>query len=352
MKITYMLRREDFYAINERTLKKYYKQASKETWLYIYPELNAIVVARPSKAVRKYLYTEFKVNGSPLKRILVRLYAGVMLNSFGLLASKRIKMVTDADADTLIYPCNRKYRIFNFANKQVGVVAKDGFPVGGLENEIAFRTRNVADFIPGLIEHDGNGYVERIIDGCPVARMGEETRALCNRAFEIWSSYIAPHTEHVSAENWAAEQERQAKELLDRANTVGKVVDTAAVNALLRELLAVLRSSEESVPVSLSHGDLQPGNIWLENGTNQLYIIDWESCTRRSLWYDKALLCEELRKNDGLRRYAAKRDLIHATVLLEDVVFRLVELCELPCDYGCKEFDAYVKVLLGGGRNV
>lgn len=352
MKISYMLKREDFYAINENTLRSFYRDSTGEKRLYIYPELNAIVTARPSKAVRKYLYTEYRVNGSVVKRLLVRLYAGVLLNSFGLLAAKSLKIKTDADADTLIYPCNKKYRIFAFDKGRVSVVAKDGFPTGDLVNEIQFRTHNTADFIPGLLISNERGYTERIIDGLPVARAGGRTKELVDRAFSVWSGYVAPHTRDVPAADWAASMRKEAEALLKQAEDMGKAVDGRMLRTLLDELSCVLNDSGEMIPVSLSHGDLQPGNIWVENGTDRLYIIDWESCTRRSLWYDKAVLYEGLRRDDGLHRYAAKRDIAHATVLLEDIVFRLVELCELPCDYGCKEFNTYIQIVLGGNRDV
>ena len=348
MKISYMLKREDFYAINERTLKTFYRDATKKRRLYIYPELNAIVTARPSRAVRNYLYTEFRVGGSPIKRFLVWLYARVLLNSGGLLATKSIKLNTDADHNVLIYPCNRKYRIFDFAKGVVSVVAKDGFPKGGLMNEIAFRTEVAADFVPGLVGSHAEGYTERIIDGCPVARMGDKTEALSAKAFSIWSDYIAPHIQSIPAAQWGDEQEARINGLLKRVEELGKAIRTQNLRELVQQLAAVLRNCDGLVPVGLSHGDLQPGNIWLENRTDKLYIIDWESGEKRSVWYDRALLFEGLRRDDGLRAYAGCRDLTHATVLLEDVVFRLVELCELPEDYGCKEFDAYVETLLEG----
>ena len=114
MKISYMLKRESFYEINEKTLGAFYEGQEKLKKLYVYPELNAIVTARPSKKVKEYLYTEYRVSGSLLRRIAVRFYATLMLNSGGLLASKRFARKTSADKDTLIYPCNKKYRIFIF----------------------------------------------------------------------------------------------------------------------------------------------------------------------------------------------------------------------------------------------
>ena len=71
MKISYMLKRENFYDVNEKTLRRYYSDCKSRKRLYIYPELNAIVTARPSRAVRNYLYTEYRVSGSFLKKIAV-----------------------------------------------------------------------------------------------------------------------------------------------------------------------------------------------------------------------------------------------------------------------------------------
>ena len=352
MKISFMLKREDFYTINQKTLGNYYKNSATEKKLYIYPELNAIVTARPSKAVRQYLYTEFRVSGSFLKRLMVRLYATVMLNSFGLLASKSLKIKTDADKNTLIYPCNKKYRVFDFKDNTVSVLGKDGFPTHDLQREMEFRTCHEADFIPGLLHSDETGYTEVIIDGYPVARAGEWVKELCDRAFAIWSEYIKPYTRQICAAEYAGMLEQKLQTLETQAQQPGKKLDTAKLKKLTEELLAVLKKNSAAIPVSLSHGDLQPGNIWAENGSDRLYIIDWESWQDRSTWYDSVVLYEDLRKPDGIAKYAMQRDLRHATVLLEDLIFRLTELTTLPYDYGCKEFDAYIDGVRGGTADV
>lgn len=348
MKISCMLKREDFYQINENTLKQFYKNSKQEKDLYIYPELNAIVTARPSKTVRQYLYTEFRISGSLLKRLLVRCYAGVLLNSRGLLATRRLRIKTDADNDTLIYPCNKKYRVFDFENNQVSVFAKEGFPTTGLDKEIAFRSKTTANFIPGLLHAWSTGYTETIIDGCPVVRTGQKMQTLSDRAFGIWSSYILPHTRQVPPAEYAQMLSEQIDRLKEQIQKIGKTLDFSMLDAVCGERLGQMQLGQEPVPVSLSHGDLQPGNIWVENGTDRLYIIDWESWERRSIWYDRATLYEGLRTADGIALYAANRDPIHATVLLEDVIFRLAELTALPCDYGSREFHTYLQVLHGG----
>lgn len=345
MKISFMLKREDFYKINRTTLEKYYQNSATEKRLYIYPELNAIVTARPSKTVRQYLYTEFRVNGSFLKRLLVRLYATVLLNSGGLLAAKSLRIKTDADKDTLIYPCNKKYRIFDFKNNRVSVVVKDGFPKENLTSEVTFRRENQAEFIPGLLSGDENGYTEAIIDGCPVARTGQRVTALSERAFAVWGDYILPYTRQIPGPEYADMLLKRIEQLKRCLQEMNKPVDYRALDTRCADLVKVLQSERDSVPVSLSHGDLQPGNIWVENATDKLYIIDWETCENRSIWYDAAVLYEGLRRSDGFAKYARQRDLIHSTVLLEDVIFRLTELTALPYDYGCAEFDGYIKAI-------
>ena len=252
-----MLKREDFYTINRKTLGNYYKNSKNEKKLYIYPELNAIVTACPSKTVRQYLYTEFRVNGSVLKRLLVRLYAGVMLGSFGLLAGKSVKLPTDADADTLIYPCNKKYRVFDFKKNQVSVFGKDGFPTDDLQREIQFRTEHKADFIPGLLCSEKDSYTEVIIDGCPVARTGQRMNDLSDRAFAIWSDYIRPYTQQLSGAAYAQQLTEAMQQRQKRAAELGKQVDMTAFWQVAESLLTILRENDATIPVSLSHG--QPG---------------------------------------------------------------------------------------------
>ncbi|MBR5569904.1 MAG: phosphotransferase [Oscillospiraceae bacterium] len=352
MKISFMLKREDFYSINQKTLERYYTNSKNRKRLYIYPELNAIVTARPSKTVRQYLYTEFRVNGSFLKRLLVRLYATVMLNSRGLLAAKSVVVHTDATKDTLIYPCNKKYRVFDFDKNEVSVIGKDGFPTIDLSREIEFRTHNHADFIPGLIRSSEQGYSEVIIDGCPVARTGERMTSLCDKAFAIWNEYIAPSVREIPAADYAKELHDQFQVLKNSLQELNKQVNDSQLDQLWEQLQNILQASQDNVPVGLSHGDLQAGNIWVENQTDKLYIIDWESWKNRSTWYDRALLYEGLRRTDGLEQYSTCRDLIHTTVLMEDIIFRMTELTTLPLDYGCAEFTAYINTLCGGTVHV
>ena len=117
-------------------------------------------------------------------------------------------------------------------------------------------------------------------------------------------------------------------------------------------LYNTLSASDELIEVGLSHGDLQAGNIWIENITEKVYIIDWESYGTRSVGYDYAALCRDLRKRSGIARLASSNVTEDVVILYEDLLFKLEELISLPGDIGSLDFDNYVKTVLRERRNV
>lgn len=342
MKISEMLKREDFYSINKATLVSYFASKTDRlpTYLYIYPELNAIITRHPSKKVKEFIYTEYRIKAGLFKRLAVWLYTRILLNSAGLFAAKRIKIDSDAGSDTLIYPCNRKYRIFYFNRNTVDVTVKSGFPAECLKQEIEFRLNNKADFIPEISKHSETSYSENIIDGFPLARAGKDIDALKEKAWMLWQSYIEPTAVHIPAKEYADSLKTQINTLLAQKNVSKKDIDTLALSNITDKLCEFLSRCNDMVKLVLSHGDLQPGNIWIENNTNRIIIIDWESVEKRSSWYDEALLYYNLRMAGGLEIYLSKDlDLSHATVIFEELIFRLNELNGLPGQSGADNFN-------------
>lgn len=336
MKITEMLLREDFYQINKCTLAEYYKNCGDKKKLYIYPRLNAIVVKKPSSAVEEYLLTEYDVRGSKLKRMAIRMYTRLCMNTFGMLAKQKMESECSADADTLIYPCNRKYRIFDFAKQTVSVQIKAGFPKNQLEHEIAFRTRSdLPDFVPILVCHTASGYMEQIINGRPLARIENGYDEYKQKAYNQLLQYANQFDERVSAHEYALKLNENAMEL-----SKGTGIDFEEIFQQLSKLL----DHTPDITLTFSHGDLQAGNIWVENGTNKVFIIDWESWGMRSSFYDKAALFDGLRPGD-INKYLYKQDITleeKAIVLLEDIIFQLEEFHSLPGEFGLDRFTKYL----------
>lgn len=332
MKITEMLQREDFYKINMDTLREYYGDGSSMGKLYIYPKLNAIVTQKPSKAVIEYLLTEYDVQGSAVKRLAVQSYVKVCLSSNGRMADKQFEIPNTANSNTLIYPCNRKYRIFNFNSNVVDVQIKSGFPTGQLEHEVEFRKKDsIPDFVPKMLRYSDYGYREQIIDGRPLARISDGYEEYKKTAYNKLMGYTKQFEKKIPGYVYAEDVSKTLSGIdYDTLKLLGKL--TAAVSKI------------PEITLTFSHGDLQAGNIWIENGTNKVFIIDWESWGTRSVFYDKAVLFDGLRPGN-IDNYLSKKlppDEM-SIVLLEDFAFKIEEYKSLPGEFGKEQLDYYVK---------
>lgn len=345
MKITYMQLREDFDSINKQTLNSFYKDSDKETDLFIYPDLNAITVRKPSKKVKKFLYTEYSVSGSIFKRIAVWCYIRLLLNSFGLIAGSKIKQKGDISSSTLIYPCNKKYRIFDFDSDTVTVVTKSGFPNSALKQEIDFRNNHKADFILPLKDFKENQYSEKIIDGIPLARVKKNKENYIEKANKIWREYTFKYDKNLTQNEYLEYMRKNLEDKLEilRSNTDEDTM--LKLSDVIEKISSKITSFNSNITVTLSHGDLQPGNIWVESITDKLYIIDWESALLRSVWYDDILLYGDLRMPHGLKKlFELEPSLRKYVLILEELLYRLEDTCCLPADIREKALDGISKI--------
>lgn len=340
MKISYMIKRENFYDICKKTLDKVFLDKNNRTKLFVYPNLNAIITRNADKKVKEFLFTEYSINGSIAKKTAVLAYLHLCLDTFGVSASKTIFINDKKRNDLLIYPCNRKLRFFYFNDNVVKVAIKDGFPNNDLLHEIEFRkSEDLPSFVPKILSFDGTGYTETIIDGVPLARINAGFENYQKEAFDLLDTFRNPTKRTVSGSEYA-------KKLLDEA----KMLCTPKISGInLDKTIEKLYKAVADIPdieLCFSHGDLQSGNIWVENNTNKIYIIDWESWGERSSFYDKAVLFDRLRP-DALSDYIKKNidDGEKSVVLFEDLVYRLNEVNNLPFDYGIGEFKEYVEQL-------
>ena len=345
MKISHMLKREDFYNIIQKTLESYYKSLGNQQILYVYPHLNAIACKKISKSVWKYLKTEYNIKGSLIKRIAVKVYCWCCMHSYGLLSEKRLVVRCTANKDSLIYPCNRKVRVFDFAKNTVSVIPKYGFPEDSLQKEIEFRKTYHADFIPKLLSTNGNSYTEEIMDGYPLARDTKNQEENTKRAYAVWRSYTRIYDRIVTTVEYCGKLNSQFSEILELLQKRKKILPYLDVKMYWNELMNEAALLPNTVGLTLSHGDLQPGNIWVENKSGRIIIIDWESYAERTITYDEAVLFYELRSNIGLVKYIRRINASKTIVLAEDLLFRLHEMMELPEQFGTNDFLHYLNAV-------
>jgi thiamine kinase-like enzyme len=379
MKIDDMINKEDFYEILLLTLNSYYddlifstEKESVQTKflneLYVYEKINAIIHSKPSKEILSFLKKEYDIRGSILKKVLVNIYLKFKLHSNGYFAEKKVfyfSLNNHTDfKNILIYPCNKKIRIFNFSNRIVNVVTKYGYPNSAIEKEINFRLDNLNDHIIPIESYGENWYSERIIDGKPLARIKnlEEYNKFKVAAHNILLSISKKHNKKNDIESYFIKLENQININIDKIKFFNENISKNVI-----KLLEIIRRNIDlkdfQIILTLSHGDLHAGNIWIENSTNKILIIDWETVEVRSEWYDLFVLHGGFRETNGIEKminsirrnnisYFLQSFSLNAIerimyiVLMEEIAFRLNDILSSPPDINLKEFEVYFKRLL------
>lgn len=370
MNIKGMVQREDFYAINEKTLKKYYKAVygrdievktkgySLFNRIVIYPNIGTEMTRFPGKKVRKYLLNEYNIRNNPVKYIIAKTYVFSCFFSFGLLGGKGLEISdrTLFDNNTAVIPANRKIRIYNFASGTVDAVIKDSFTNKYFVNELGFRLNNKYDFILPVKEYGDDWYREDILEGQALARISEpdiyekgEKDALAS--IGIVATATLEYTDAVQYANelLAEITDKIRIAAIQKHITCGDAVIDIAKAACTQAVLL-----NAPLPTVLSHGDLQAGNIWVDKAKGKTYLLDWETNERRSIWYDCATLLLSTRRanklkemmencetvavktavlaNDSRKDYAMPS--VMGIITLEDILFYLDDMLELPRDFG------------------
>lgn len=370
MKISEMLEREDFYSILQSTLETYslplgftpkaleVRSNKKDCSLFVNPKLNAIMPEHPSQAVVEYLQTEYRVGGSWQRRMAVKGYLWLATHFVKRFSQKGIQLKYNYDIrNLLIYPCNKKIRVFDFGRGIVYTVLKEGFPDNYILREVAFRQREAKtnNFIPN-IKGAGNGfYAEEIIHGRPLARINDNdfVENKKRKAYQLILSLTAK-IETINSKEYINRLADECDKLLHEKSlsTIERKQMQAVFDLLANEAVS------EDVPLVVSHGDLQPGNIWIEDKDEKIIIIDWETVKSRSPFYDLAALHLDMRRKktpqslydriiqnyslfDTNNSYSVKT--IGAIVLAEELAYQTEELSSFPGTIGIKEYKQIVE---------
>nr|WP_321376040.1 phosphotransferase [uncultured Bacteroides sp.] len=369
MKISEMLVREDFYTILEQTLSDNREtihameapisvtDASNDCTLFVNAQLNSIMTAHPSRDVVDYLKTEYNVSGGLLRRLMVRGYLTAATTFVKRFVQKGIKInfKTGVDKDNiLIYPCNKKIRLFDFGKGMVYTMLKRDFPPLYIDRETKFRLEHKAPFIPEIAESGAGCYSEKIINGMPVARINDQ--AFVNRCKEQAYNLVISLTRsdnQVLAVDYMQELKNTCLEQLKQKKAFA---DSAIVACLFDTLLAV--KPDEKLSLVVSHGDFQPGNIWWDKDKKQIVIIDWETVKLRSRSYDHAALYYNLRREgteqqviDSIKASShihsfipmCSPESVAKIVMAEELAYQTEELISFPGDIGIKQYNKIIE---------
>lgn len=376
MTILEMFEREDIYSILEKTMVEYYQEVfQKEVTvsirkrhflrkLVIYPRLGIVVPLIPSWAVIKRTYVSFDVQENLPKKLFAWAYITLCFLTFGLLADASMELsdYSVVDKHQVIIPSNRKIRIYDYRKKYVDSVLKVGFNDLYFRNEVKVRKNPAYDFILPVTDNGKRWYREPLLRGrCLVRTSGENYKKYLDSVLgDLKEIYSASLIEMDAAE--------YCSKLADNYYPlISKIVKEKHINCakkldiVIQKSLDITSRSEMKIPMVLSHGDLQTGNIYVDEDNDKVYIIDWETAKQRSAWYDAAtVLCSTRRKNrfsDMINHIAddqvknsiltfdenKNRDMrvVSAVLLMEELGFFLEEIVDLPGDMGSEIIERY-----------
>lgn len=374
-----LLSREDYYGILKGTLQRYYTQRygngikvgyepePDAAELIMNPRLGMIFRPCPPKRPRNYLYRSYNIRGNIVKNIAAKAFVFLSTHSRNLFTMPRKLYVYPADMikkNTMICYLNRSIRIFDFEDGKTISIQKETFTSKYFQNQLQFRNDNKYDFIPSITAFGEDWFEENILDGKSLARETDEQKYSVGEHQALISVLeLAKATrEQVDSRAYITEISECCKKQLTRAQDTKGITTFNEASNYLDFLGIVLAHVPEILPLAESHGDLQAGNIWLEGA--KTWIIDWETHAKRSIWFDITTLVFGTRYYGGIRKLTSKlkedglKDtmlqgqqcdwnvhLMVALFLLEDFLFYLEDMMELPGQGGKESFDIYMKEL-------
>lgn len=383
MDLASMVVRENFFELFFPTIERYYKEVLGETVecsfaenlrdtnLVCYPWLSGFTMPAMSSKARGFYFREWNIREKPVKSAAVKLYIWGITHSNGLFAKYRLNFQPNyvLNNDMVISPNNRSIRFFDHAEGLVGCIIKQGFTDRYFKNQLNFRLEHLYPFIPQIRDYGSDWFREPIMFGHPLARVTDRDQYIKSVNVSL-DDILKIVNDSLYCEECHIYSGRLSETLyagLKKAR-VNKNINTYSTAMLIVDhLLDILSRSTQKVPLALSHGDLQTGNIWVDNDGNT-WIYDWETVGIRSVWYDPSTLLLSLRKKGGIERLWTeymynstkeailkndkKKDYLEnemktiiTIVLLEDIQFYLEDMLELPKDYGKDIFDSYINRL-------
>lgn len=374
-----LLTRENFYDILQGTLTKYFREKygydvyvgyerRPDTAEFIMnPRLGMIFKPFPSKVVRKYFYRCYNIRNNKLKNIAAKAFVFTSTHTHLLFTTPKrlyIEPVSVVNDYTVIAFLNRSIRIFDFEAGTTVSIQKKGFTSKYFQNQLTFRTSHSFDFVPPILSYGDHWFEERILLGISLARLTDKA------LYEIGVNDAKAAMKEIASSSYKGQDVCRyvsdllslSDSLLDEAASKKEIKTFSFAKSYVELLASALSGVDAIIPIAETHGDLQAGNIWKEN--EKTWIIDWETHGYRSVWYDTITIMFSTRYYGGIRKLtrnlsnnAVREELLNgfscilsmsamvAIFLLEDLIFYLEDMLELP-DMGGKDiFDIYMTEL-------
>jgi len=318
MRINLLREREPFSDILESTLTHFFRVTQGGDWSFTWndgrpkqPETNKTqllvneylnIIFHPSLSPAAFdpIVREYSRSTNRWRRPLQRVYVNSAMRRP--LSSWFAHATVTADRDIprlarlLIIPGNQKLRVLDHDENTCTSIVKRGFRKDAFESELAARevASKIGIPVPETLSADIEHGVlkERYLSGTPLNRLSDPQQALQRREEAIAAvgqlsestRHTAPIGDHVDG---------LISEIKTRMNpyeahnpqVVGNVIKLVA---FLRSFVEDHAPEQQTINLSLTHGDFQPANILVND--DGLWIIDWENSRERQSGYDWLVL--------------------------------------------------------------
>jgi len=260
---------------------------------YCIPSLNVIFTSKFSSVIYPNLLKQYGHSNniflSKLKKFYI--YCVIRIPLIRFLFSDKVFRVTSGSFFNLyvIQGGSSKIRFVNYYANESLIALKDGYSVDHqFVNEVNFRLSKFTPYsLPILnVNFDNFSYSEPYLSQCNYLYYDQHSfNFLRMNISDIYFSYA----DSVSSKNVLFSIDFFDKIKCKSNHFSLPDFVTSFINFIPSTLTNTI------VPQHFSHGDLQPGNFLLN--FNRLYLIDWESCRSRVVYYDLFILNSSARLN-------------------------------------------------------
>lgn len=351
------MEREDVYQIISSTLEKYF-DANVSVYeqfpsclgqiFYCYPRLNAIVPKNYNSKIIDFIKRDNRITNSIVRKIIMSIYIYLAFK-FPRIFSNKYIVINNSNIslkDILIYPGNKKVKVIDFYDNTIDNILKTGFDNTWFNKELEIREIPKWRFISPLKRIDSKSYREKFLIGYPFTRIRNKNKPK-------FLNEINENIEEMQQEGRICEICSYSVELNNKFQTkINNIKDKLKdceylnLNKFFNNISNSLLNCFNEIKLAFSHGDLQEGNIFIEDKILKLWILDWETAEERSTYYDKLIFYYNLRNSskliDNLKNiykekgsrlnlnYGKSLKEIIKLFILEDIIWQIDETKILP----------------------
>jgi hypothetical protein len=332
MRVSLLLESEPFGQILIETLKSYWqtrygfaasirwhqpywpmaRMTDEQVWLGN-SYLNLFAPVNVDRGVVENIQREYGRSVRRSRRWPQQAYVGLALHPLTRLFTSPLAFgCTPVVPDTMgvaILGGNRRIRVIAPGSSSCSVALKVGAPASAIDNDIAVRASTPLRWAPRVLASGSGWYEEDFVKGTPINRLAEvDNAAATDEVLRLVWRDLAGATLTSATGIDFSDSRRERVRALAEAPTVDHAL-SRRVNSLADRLARNVRNhgGNVSVPVAVTHGDLQHGNVLAAVDRAQVVtVIDWESVGFRHAAYDLLTLRLSVRSSaDWPERAAA-----------------------------------------------